>query len=102
MAYNEAHGITPKTVIKSQDAIMKQTTMADNRKGSNPERKYYIEPEEVSLAAEPVTARMNREEIGKLADRTRKAMEKASRDMDFIEAARLRDEVKGLELLLAS
>ena len=102
MAYNEAHGITPRTVNKSQDAIMKQTTMADNRKGSNPERKYYIEPEEVSLAAEPVTARMNREEIAKLADRTRKAMEKASRDMDFIEAARLRDEVKGLEQLLAS
>jgi excinuclease ABC subunit B len=54
------------------------------------------------MAAEPVTARMNRDEISKLADRTRKAMEKASRDMDFIEAARLRDEVKGLEQLLAS
>ncbi|HYG02280.1 MAG TPA: excinuclease ABC subunit UvrB, partial [Chryseosolibacter sp.] len=46
--YNLEHGITPKTVIKSKEAIMSQTKVADSKKTG---KKYYIENEEVTLAA---------------------------------------------------
>lgn len=97
MAYNEAHGITPKTVLKSQDSILQQTKVADSKKGSE---RYYVEPEETNAAADPVTAMMSKDELKKMADRTQKAMEKAARDLDFIEAAKLRDELKAIKALL--
>ncbi|HRH35046.1 MAG TPA: helicase-related protein, partial [Catalimonadaceae bacterium] len=97
-AYNIEHGITPKTVLKSQDAIMGQTKVADSRKGSQP--KYYVEPDSIDVAADPVTALMSDAEIKKQIDRTRKAMEKAAKDLDFMEAARLRDEMQGLQKLV--
>jgi excinuclease ABC subunit B len=95
MAYNEEHGIVPKTIIKNKENALGQS---GQEQGAT---RYYAGPEEVSLAAEPVTAHMSREELQKLAARTRKSMEKAARDLDFIEAARLRDEVLALEKLLA-
>ena len=89
--YNELHGITPKTIMKSHDAIMQQTKVADSKKG---EKRYYVESDEISVAADPVTSLMSKEEIKKLMDRTQKAMLKAAKDLDFIEAAKLRDELK--------
>lgn len=100
MAYNEAHGIVPKTVIKSQGAILQQTKVADSKKGNT--GKYYVEPDEINVAADPVTALMSESEIKKQIDRTRKSMEKAAKDLDFIEAARLRDEMLGLQKLLSA
>jgi excinuclease ABC subunit B len=96
-AYNEAHGIVPRTVLKSRDAIFTQTRVADAGKGA---RKYYVEDEQPSLAADPVTSYMSRDELQKLADRTRKAMEKAARELEFMEAARLRDEYLAIQKLL--
>ncbi|MFO7257973.1 MAG: excinuclease ABC subunit UvrB [Bacteroidota bacterium] len=96
-AYNEAHGIVPRTVLKSRDAIFTQTRVADAGKGA---RKYYVEDEQPSLAADPVTTYMSRDELQKLADRTRKAMEKAARELEFMEAARLRDEYLAIQKLL--
>jgi excinuclease ABC subunit B len=96
--YNEKHGITPKTVLKTKDEIMKQTSVADSKKSKV--NKYYIEPEEHTLAADPVTAYMSKEDLTRLADRTRKAMEKASKELEFMEAARLRDEYLALQKLL--
>jgi excinuclease ABC subunit B len=87
--YNLEHGITPKTVIKSKDAILSQTKVADAKKST---RNYYVENEEASLAADPVVAYLTKEELQKMADRTRKAMEKAAKELEFMEAARLRDE----------
>lgn len=98
MAYNEANGIVPKTILKTQGAILQQTKVADSKKGN--QQKYYVEPEEIDVAADPVTALMSPAEIQKQIDRTRKAMEKAARDLDFIEAARLRDEMLGLQKLV--
>jgi excinuclease ABC subunit B len=92
--YNLAHGITPKTVIKSKNAILEQTKVADSKK--TPAR-YYIEPEEKSLAADPVVSYLSKEELVRMADRTKKAMEKAAREMEFMEAARLRDEYLALQ-----
>lgn len=92
-AYNEKHGITPQTVKKSRDEILTQTKVADKSKG----KKAYIEPEGPSLAADPVVSYMGTEELDKLIEKTRKNMEIAAKDLDFMEAARLRDELAELE-----
>ncbi len=93
IAYNEANGIVPKTVIKSKDRIMGQTKVADRTKRG----KAYIEQEEVSVAADPVIAYLSKEQLNKMIGDTRKKMERAARDMDFMEAAKLRDEMFALE-----
>jgi excinuclease ABC subunit B len=95
--YNLEHGITPRTVIKSKDSILGQTTVADSKKTT---KRYYIEEEEKSLAADPVVAYLTKSELEKMADRTRKAMEKAAKDLEFMEAARLRDEYLAIQKLL--
>lgn len=95
--YNLEHGITPRTVIKSKDSILGQTTVADSKKTT---KRYYIEEEEKSLAADPVVAYLTKPELEKMADRTRKAMEKAAKDLEFMEAARLRDEYLAIQKLL--
>jgi len=95
--YNLEHGITPRTVIKSKDSILGQTAVADSKKTT---KRYYIEEEEKSLAADPVVAYLTKPELEKMADRTRKAMEKAAKDLEFMEAARLRDEYLAIQKLL--
>lgn len=87
MAYNEEHGITPKTILKSTEAIMGQTSVADV-KG----RKVYTGRETVDVAADPLVAYMNKDQLQKLVLETQRKMEQAAKDMDFLEAARFRDE----------
>ncbi|UTA67439.1 excinuclease ABC subunit UvrB [Emticicia sp. 21SJ11W-3] len=94
MAYNEEHGITPKTVFKSREAIMEQTSIADSRAST---KTYYIEPLEVSIAADPVVSYMNKGQLQKLMDETQKKMERAAKELDFLEAARFRDEMMQLK-----
>ena len=96
--YNTANGITPKTIIKSIDSILGQTKVADSKKGM---KRYYIEDEEKSLAADPVAAYLSRDELIKMSERTRKAMEKAAKELEFMEAARLRDEYLAIQKLIA-
>jgi excinuclease ABC subunit B len=98
MAYNKEHNITPTTILKSKDEIMGQTKVADS---SLTARQYYVEEEhKQTIAADPVVGYMDKAELAKLADRLRKEMEKAAKDLDFIEAARFRDEYLAvLELL---
>ena len=95
--YNLENGITPKTILKSKEAILDQTKVADSKKST---KNYYVEPEEASVAADPVVAYMAKEELEKLLKKTQKSMEKAAKDLDFIEAARFRDEMFDLEKLL--
>ncbi len=95
--YNIANGITPKTILKSKEAIMGQTSIADSKKLT---KRYYIEDEERSLAADPVVAYLSKDELIKMADRTRKAMEKAAKELEFMEAARLRDEYLAFQKLI--
>ena len=90
MEYNEEHGITPKTIFKSREAIMEQTSVADSK--SNPKR-YYVEPEEVRIAADPVVQYMGKPQLEKLMAETQRKMEAAAKDLDFLEAARYRDEL---------
>jgi excinuclease ABC subunit B len=95
--YNTAHGITPKTVLKSKESILGQTKVADSKRSI---KNYYVEAEEVSLAADPVVAYLSKEELIKMADRTRKAMEKAAKELEFMEAAKLRDEYMAIQKLI--
>lgn len=97
-AYNAEHGITPKTIIKNREAILGQTSAADKKKGA---KQYYTgEEKEASVAADPVVAYMNKDQLKKLANDTRKNMEKAAKDLDFMEAARLRDDLQEIEKML--
>jgi excinuclease ABC subunit B len=94
--YNTANGVTPMTIRKSTDAIMQQTKVADSKKDT---KQYYVEPEDTaySLAADPVMGYMTAKDIDKLIIQTQKLMEKAAKELDFIEAARLRDEFLALK-----
>jgi excinuclease ABC subunit B len=95
--YNKAHNITPRTVKKSKDEILQQTKVADKKAIA---QTYYMESDTVSLAADPVVAYMTKEELEKQVQQTQKAMEKAAKELNFMEAARLRDELKELKALL--
>lgn len=97
LAYNEEHNITPQTIIRTKDSILSQTKVADSKKST---KNYYAGREEATVAADPVVAYMNKDEIAKLIQKTQKNMEKAAKELDFIEAARLRDEFLDLKKLL--
>jgi excinuclease ABC subunit B len=90
MAYNEEHGITPKTIFKSREAIMEQASVADNKNGT---KRYYVEPEDMRIAADPVVQYMAKPQLEKLIAETQRKMEAAAKDLDFLEAARYRDEL---------
>lgn len=100
IAYNTLHGITPRTVKKSIDEIMKQTSVADAKQGA--ETQYYVEPEEVKIAADPVTQHLSKPALEKLIAETEKQMLRAAKEMEFMEAARLRDELFMLKQQLES
>jgi excinuclease ABC subunit B len=99
LAYNAEHGITPTTITKSREKIMGQTSVADSKK--NP--KMYAEPMpgEGSMAADPVVAYLSKDKLEKLLVETQKAMEKSAKDLNFMEAARLRDEWQAQKKRLA-
>ncbi|WP_075349013.1 excinuclease ABC subunit UvrB [Algoriphagus marinus] len=88
--YNTEHGITPTTILKSRDKIMGQTKVADSKKNA----KFYAEPMpgEANMAADPVVQYLSKDKLEKLIQQTQKQMEKAAKELNFMEAARLRDE----------
>ncbi|MDE6497238.1 MAG: excinuclease ABC subunit UvrB [Muribaculaceae bacterium] len=120
LAYNEQHGITPQAIVKARQAIVgldkhiddEETTQArtarTQAKGNAKERAKRKEAarsipyaEEYSaqsnIAADPVVAYMGRDELQRHINHTRAEMLKAAKEMDFIEAARLRDAVIKME-----
>jgi excinuclease ABC subunit B len=95
--YNKANGIVPRTIIRSKESILGQTKVADSKRSV---KNYYVEDEEMSLAADPVVAYLSKDELTKMAERTRKAMEKAAKELEFMEAAKLRDEYLALQKMI--
>lgn len=94
MNYNLEHGITPTPLIKSTDSIMLQTSVAGSKSGKT---KAYVGKDEIDIAADPVVQYMGRDELEKTITRTRKKMEEAVKELDFIAAAKIRDELFALE-----
>lgn len=94
IAYNQAHGITPKTVAKSIEQVMAQTSVLDI-KGYDVKNPYAVAPdgELVTVAADEQATYQTIPQLEKAIQQTKKTMEKAARDLDFMEAARLRDEM---------
>jgi len=94
VAFNVEHGITPRTVVKSRQQVFAQTSVLDI-KGFDPANPYAIAPDEdfVTVAAEEQAEYITIPQMEKAVSKIKKQMEKAARDLDFMEAARLRDEM---------
>lgn len=97
LAYNEKHGITPTQIIKASRSIM-----GDYKSKITKTEKAYTDTENIDIAADPVVKYMNKIALEKAIENTRLKMERAARDLDFKEAARLRDEMYMLQELLNS
>jgi excinuclease ABC subunit B len=97
LRYNEEHNITPTQIKKSLTSILSE------EKESKVEsiNAYSSEPV-VNIAADPVVQYMNVDALEKTIEKTKSAMKKAAKELDFIEAARLRDELYELQKLLES
>ena len=126
LAYNEKHGITPKAIVKARNAIVgmdkeevdmsrttfgrpeKATGAADTRRNAKKAAKAEAVPyaaeysTAANVAADPVVAYMNADELQRSINSLRTRMLAAAKDMEFITAARLRDEIIQLEIKLAS
>ncbi len=118
LAYNEANGITPTAIVKARNAIIglesddsadRQSSRRDSRRSESRERRgrgdsRILYGEEfstsVDIAADPVVPYMNKDELTSSVNRLREEMLTAAKNMEFIEAARLRDEIIKLEARL--
>lgn len=88
LEYNQANGITPKTIQRSINTGFTQT---------GNDKKFYLEPETINIAADPVVAYMSKDGLEKRVEVVRKEMEKAAKELDFISAAHYRDEMLALQ-----
>jgi excinuclease ABC subunit B len=86
MAYNKAHNITPQALNKKIESALSRTNVASAN---------YVEPK--AKALEPKAEYLSKTDVEKRIREARKAMEKAAKDLDFIQAAKYRDEIKALQ-----
>jgi excinuclease ABC subunit B len=93
--HNEDHGMVPTPLNKSKERILESTKVADGDPATRQSKYEYSD--QAPLAADPVVQYMSLEQLEKSIIHTRKQMEKAAKELDFIEAARLRDELFALE-----
>ena len=95
IAYNTLHDITPKTLSKSKEEIMHKSSILDMR-GKKPN--YYVESEnQDNVAADPLIQYMSRTQLEKLIEETERKMKASAKDLDFISAAKYRDEMQALK-----
>jgi len=97
IAYNTEHGIVPLTVGKSREEIIEQTSVVDFKGGV---QKAYVENDVATLAADPIVQYMTKPELKKSIENTKKEMLAAAKDMDFLLAAKLRDDMFALEKMM--
>jgi excinuclease ABC subunit B len=91
LRYNEKHGITPTQIVKAQKSVLGNL---------QPKAKVYVEPEKVDYAADPVVQYMTVEQLSDAIAVARKKMEAEAKQLNFIEAARYRDEMYALQKML--
>ena len=99
ITYNIEHNITPTTIIKSREQVFAQGSVLDI-KGYDPSNPYALQQDAqlvATKAAEEQEVYKTIPQIEKAISKTKKEMEKAARDLDFIEAARLRDDMFRLQ-----
>jgi excinuclease ABC subunit B len=96
--YNLDHGITPRTVGKSREEIIEQTSVMDFKGGV--QQIYQEDNAAVTLAADPIVGYMTKPQLKKSIENTKKDMQAAAKNMDFLMAAKLRDEMFALEKLM--
>jgi len=94
LAYNVENNITPRQIIKAASNVLN-----DMRKKTG-QAQPYIEPQKIDVAADPVVRYMSREALEKAMEKAKKSMEKAASELNFIEAARFRDEMLGYKEIL--
>ena len=97
IAYNETHNIIPKTVGLGRDRILEQTSVADF---SPRVSKAYSGPTATDRVEDPVLAYMSQTQLKTALEKTKKDMNQAAAEMDFLQAAKLRDEMFALEKIL--
>ena len=96
LAYNEANGITPQQIKKARTNLLVETEEVQEK-----EKKAYTGiTEENKMVADPITQYMNKSQLEKSIENTRKQMQKAAKNLNFIEAAQYRDEMIRLEDML--
>lgn len=98
LAYNEEHGITPQAIIKARNRIIgidKESVQENINRDKIPYQYEYTQ--EVNLAADPVIKYMTRNDLERAITQRRTEMIEAAKNMEFIEAARLRDEILKME-----
>jgi excinuclease ABC subunit B len=96
VSFNIEHGVTPRTVNKSKEQVFAQTSVLEI-KGYNPDSPQAIETVGTTVAAEDQETYQTIPQMQKAIGKIKKEMEKAARDLDFMEAARLRDEMFGMQ-----
>jgi excinuclease ABC subunit B len=94
LAYNEKHNIVPQSISRSTQAIMGQTSVLNKRQATENE---YSQGHESTMAADPVYKYMGADDLRKAIAKSRKAMDEAVKELDFIAAARCRDEIEALQ-----
>lgn len=99
LAYNEAHGITPKQIKRAYSNVLLEKTESEAQVSNQP-KAYTDADEQLYAAADPIVQYMSKEQLQKSINRTRKLMQEAAKKLDFIEAAQYRDELIRLENLL--
>jgi excinuclease ABC subunit B len=100
MAFNETHGIIPTTVVKSKEQVFAQTSVLDIKGYDLADKRALAPDDELVAVAEDQVVYKTVPELEKAIRHTKKTMEKAARDLDFMEAARLRDEMFRMQKLL--
>ena len=96
MEYNRINNITPRAIVKATREIIGLEYRPDKAM----KEKAYVSPENADVAADPVVKYMNADALEKAIVKTKREMEKAAKELDFIEAARLRDEMYRYQELL--
>ena len=101
MKYNADHGITPKQIVKDIKGILPTANGEERAKPTAAAyQQPYFEPDGAAFAADPIVLKMTRPEIERSIANTKRLMEQAAKDLDFIQAAQYRDEIVRLEAQL--